>query len=143
MGLLASVGRALGVARVVLRRADLTTAGSGASVMPALVERLRELAPDQTRLVTNDTYFEGVILRERVADFQAVVTDALGEPAKAIGVRAAFEDDLERLVDSRGGIDKGQCLHLRCFSDDGSVAFAAFWPWSDGKHVTLKAGLYD
>jgi hypothetical protein len=142
MGILKAVGRALGVSKVTVSRSGIGCSGTATEVIPPLIVAISALGPRETRRVSTEQYFEGVITKERLGEFTALLEEAFGAPAKPFGSRGDFEGDLEALVDSRGGIDKGQCLYIRSYEDDGRVAFAALWPWSDGHSITLKVGIY-
>ena len=142
MGIIQSVGRALGVSKVIVSRSGIACSGTAAEVTLPLIVAIAALGPRETRRVSTAHYFEGVITKERLSEFSALLEGAFGAPAKPFGSRGDFEGDLETLVDSRGGIDKGQCLYMRGYEGDGRVAFAALWPWSDGHSITLKVGIY-
>jgi hypothetical protein len=46
-----------------------------------------------------------------------------------------------RMTEDYGGIQTGQTLFMREFDDFNVMAM--FWPWQDGKHVTLKITLLE
>jgi hypothetical protein len=116
--------------------------GAAREATVPLIRRLREQLPLELRSETTTDYLEGVLPAAALESSRAILEEVLGPPAKPFGARPRFEAALEKLVDSRGGIEKGQCLFLRRFAD-GRVAFAALWPWSGGERVTLKVGVYD
>ena len=89
-----------------------------------------------------DVYLEAIVSQDALDAGCRILEAVLGPPAKPFGVKASFEGEVQALVDSRGGIQKNQALYLRRYEDD-RIAFAALWPWSDGRRVTLKLGIYD
>jgi hypothetical protein len=142
MGLLDSIARVLGTSKLVVGRDDITAPGAGTNAVRALLDDVATTKPTETR-ARQPLYFEGVIERARMDELCSVLESHLGAPAQPFDRVAQFEDGLDDLIASHGGIFRGQCLYLRQFEDDGAVAFAALWPWENGRLVTLKVGLYD
>ena len=141
MGLLDSLARALGATKPVVRRDDITVPGNGTDAVLALLDDVKAASPTEIRSQQR-LYFEGVVQHKRLDELCAVLEKHLGAPAQPFGRVAEFEDGLDDLIATHGGIFRGQCLYLRQFEGDGGVAFAALWPWENGQLVTLKVGLY-
>jgi len=116
----------------------------GAAV-PALQQLIREigvLKPKEIRPESSEDNLDAVILRERLEEYETMLQGVFGKPAKAFDEKCRFAEALDDKIDSIGGIDKGQCLYLRCFEDD-CILYAALWPWGDPDKITLKLGMFD
>ncbi|MEZ6184029.1 MAG: hypothetical protein R3F62_03345 [Planctomycetota bacterium] len=139
MGLFDALRGLVGGARVQLDEPDAE--GEAAAAVAALIPQLKQALSLELREGCTEAYLEAVLKRPELDACTGALTGALGEPKKPFGERPAFDRALAKLIDSQGGIEAGQCLFLRRFSD-GRVAFAALWPWSNGAQITLKLGVY-
>ena len=138
MGLLSVVAKVLG--DVTCLDAPPATGNASASVGPLIVD-LRKVPSTEIRDGSTAEYLEVVLQRARLEEFTRILDAFFGPPAKPFGQRPRFYRPLRRLVESRGGIMKDQCLYLRHY-DDQYVAFAALWPWGNSEKITLKVGVY-
>lgn len=85
-------------------------------------------------------YLEAVVLRPQLAQCEALLRAALGEPVKTFGAKASLPPDLKKAVDKIGGVWPDQCLYAA--PGEGGTLYAALWPWkSDPARITLKLGL--
>ena len=142
MGLLSIVGKVLGGNKEVICLDAPPAAGNASTSVRPLIADLREAPSTEIRGNSTADYLEVVLQRERLEEFTRILDAFLGPPAKPFGQRPRFDRPLRQLVESRGGILKGQCLYLRRY-EDHHVAFAALWPWGDPETITLKVGVYD
>lgn len=116
--------------------------GEARAAVADLIGRITTSIRPALRDGCTDDALDAVLDVGRLDACVTALEHALGPPAKPFGRRAVMSGDVAAMVDSRGGIDTDQCLFLRRYSD-GRVAFAALWPWRDGRSVTLKVGIYD
>ena len=116
--------------------------GTAESAARTLVSELRKGVGFKPKGATTETYLEGVLGRRECDRCCQALEKVLGPPVKLFGERVRFVGALDELIDSGGGIQKGQCLFLQRHAD-GFVAFAVLWPWDDGEHITLKVGVYE
>ena len=143
MGILDTIRSLAGTrGRTVTLVADEVAAGEAGAGVTALIAAVKASIGLRLRDCCTDTYLEAVLELSQRDSCVALLSRVLGEPSKPFGERAVFEDQVDAMVASRGGIDTNQCLFLRRYSD-GRVVFAALWPWSNGVTVTLKVGVYD
>lgn len=138
MGLFSVVANVLG--EVICLDAPPATGNASASVRPLIVD-LRKVPSTEIRDGSSAEYLEVVLECAKLEEFTRVLDAFFGPPAKPFGQRPRFDRPLRQLVQSRGGINKDQCLYLRGHEDQ-YVAFAALWPWGDSKNTTLKVGVY-
>ena len=122
--------------------AEPPAAGEAQPVASNLITVLGEMQPKEVRHESTDDYLEAVIRGERLEEYSLVLAKIFGEPCKPLGVRPRFAGPLAKQVAAIGGVTQKQCLFLRRFEDD-RVAYAALWPWSDPKSITLKVGVLD
>jgi len=141
MGILSAINKVLDGKKLAVRLNDPPAPGRAPDAVRATSTRLRESLSIEVRKAV-DVYLEAVLTSDALDEACRILEDALGPAAKPFGAKATFERALQEQVDSRGGIQKNQALYLRVF-EDGRVAFAALWPWSDGRRTTLKLGIYD
>jgi len=81
-----------------------------------------------------DNYFEAVILKEETANLTGRLEKFLGLPAWPS--KTSLSSEVENTIQQLGGIRPGQVLYFSRLETD--TVFAMLWPWSDGKHTTLK-----
>jgi len=85
-------------------------------------------------------YLEAVMDTKDMELLLSLLKRYLGPAAKERGKEANLPKEIEELVDSLGGVRKGQSFFCRREGDQ--VIYAALWPWeSDPSKVTLKAGV--
>ena len=134
MGILSAITKALEGKKTAVRLDDPPAAGSARDAVSSLSSKLREALSIEVRSAV-DVYLEAMLPRDALQAGCRILEAALGPPAKPFGAKASFEGEVQALVDSRGGIQKSQALYLRRYEDD-RIAFAALWPWSDGRWIT-------
>ncbi len=107
----------------------------------AIVDKLLTL-PDVKR---HESRFEGEIALvapgPQRAAVNEVVEEALGKPAKPEGEEIPAELQDNPLIETIGGLRKGQTLYLQNLG--GELTFyLAYWPWSGGARFTIKLGVF-
>ncbi len=85
-------------------------------------------------------YLEAVIGTKDLELLNSILTKYLGPAAKESGKEGSLPIEIQKIVDSLGGLRKEQTFFYR---QQGSVVlYAAIWPWeSDPSKVTLKSGV--
>ena len=111
-------------------------------IMRAIIAKLNaEVAMEVRSAPDSGTAMEAVVTRPNLARCFAVLSEALGPPAKEFGTAAAFDKPTQRFVDGIGGIRKDQSLFLKV-GDNQQVGYVALWPWaSDATRITVKIGI--
>lgn len=85
-------------------------------------------------------YLEAVIDTKDLGLLLSLLKGYLGPAAKERGRETDLPNKIEELVDSLGGLRKGQSFFYR--QEGNQLIYAALWPWeSDPSKVTLKAGV--
>jgi hypothetical protein len=85
-------------------------------------------------------YLEAVLQKKDLELLNSLMEKHLGPAAKEPGKEANLPKEIQKLVDSLGGLRKEQSFFYR--QDDHRVIYAAIWPWgSDPSKVTLKSGV--
>jgi hypothetical protein len=81
-----------------------------------------------------DNYFEGVVVKNELANLNGRLGKMLGEPAWPSKNRLSYQ--MQESVKAFGGIMPGQTLYFK--SEGPDAVFAMLWPWQDGMHTTVK-----
>ena len=85
-------------------------------------------------------YLEAVMNAKDIELLNSLLKRYLGPAAKERGKEANLPKEIEELVDSLGGLRKGQSFFYR--QNGNQVTFVALWPWeSDPAKITLKCGV--
>jgi hypothetical protein len=85
-------------------------------------------------------YLEAVLHTKDLGLLNSLLEKHLGPPAKEFGKETKMPKEIEKLVDSLGGLRNGQSFFYR--QDGHQVIYGAIWPWeSDPNKVTLKSGV--
>jgi hypothetical protein len=84
-----------------------------------------------------DDLFELVFFQKDIDEWARILSAFLGEPVKPSG-KSPTTEDLE-LTESTGSIRIEQTLFERRI-ENGTI-IAKFWPWKDGRHITLRMAL--
>jgi hypothetical protein len=85
-------------------------------------------------------YLEAVINTGDLELLNSLLEKYLGSAAKERGKEANLPKEIEELVDSLGGVRKGQSFFYR--QEGHQVIYAALWPWeSNPTKLTLKSGV--
>jgi hypothetical protein len=107
-----------------------------------LIEELRATLRMEVRVNSRGTeYLEAVIGRNDLELLQPLLTKHFGSPAKEVGKAAALPVEIQRLVDSMGGLRIEQAFFYKQ-AEGRQVLYAALWPWeSNPEKITLKTGV--
>lgn len=81
--------------------------------------------------------FEIVFFQKDIAEWGRILVAFLGEPVKPSGTLPSSKD-LE-LTEHTGSIRIEQTLFEKHF--DNGIIIAKFWPWKDGRLITLRMAL--
>jgi len=85
-------------------------------------------------------YLEAVLQKKDLELLNSLLEKHLGPVAKEPGKEANLPKEIQKLVDSLGGLRKEQSFFYR--QEDHRVIYAAIWPWvSDPNKMTLKSGI--
>ena len=85
-------------------------------------------------------YLEAVVEREDLELLESLLTRHLGRAAKERGNEAHLPTEVQRFVDSMGGLWVDQSFYYAQGASN-DIAFALLWPWaSNPKKITLKVG---
>ncbi|HNX80997.1 MAG TPA: hypothetical protein PKL77_02495 [Candidatus Omnitrophota bacterium] len=82
-------------------------------------------------------YFEGVIDAAQRQNMCACLENFLGKPVWPSN--GDLPEHIEEAIQDLGGVWENQMLYFG--GDSPQAVFAMLWPWSDGKHITVKVGL--
>ena len=89
---------------------------------------------------TEDNYFEAVFQSKDLDALLSVIREHVGDSIKSPGKRAKFPKDINKLVNSIGGLRPDQSFYFKQ-EPSGEYVYAALWPWqSDPSRITLKIG---
>jgi hypothetical protein len=87
-------------------------------------------------------YLEAVIDRKDLEVLDTLLRKHLGPPAKEPEKEGKFPKEIQRLVDSLGGLRIEQSFFYR--KDGNQLIYAALWPWESDPHkITLKSGVIE
>ncbi len=86
-------------------------------------------------------YLEAVVKAGELELLKSLLTKHLGMEAKEPGKKVDFPPEIQRLIDSIGGLRMEQSFFYRK-TGDHTAFYAALWPWaSDSGRITLKMGI--
>jgi hypothetical protein len=85
-------------------------------------------------------YLEAVLHKKDLELLNSLLKNHLGPAAKESGKEANLPKEIQKLVDSLGGVRNEQSFFYR--QDGHQVIYAAIWPWqSNPNKITLKSGV--
>ena len=85
-------------------------------------------------------YLEAVLDKKDLELISSLLKNHLGPAAKESGKEANLPKEIQKLVDSLGGVRNEQSFFYR--QDGHQVIYAAIWPWqSNPNKMTLKSGV--
>ncbi len=85
-------------------------------------------------------YLEAVINTKDLELLNALLRKYLGSAIKEYWKEANLPKEIQKIVDSLGGLRNEQSFFYR--QDGNQVTYAAIWPWkSDPNKITLKSGV--
>lgn len=98
-----------------------------------IIQKCMQFEIYQQRTVSED-YAEIVMYTKEIFKWKIIFDEIFGEPASPAGIKPTKED-LE-LTHAFGGLFDDQTLYAG--EIDGQRIIVMFWPWQDGKRVTIK-----
>ena len=106
-----------------------------------MIDEIKETVSMEIRSNSRGSeYLEAVINTKDIELLNSLLKRYLGSAAKEHGKKANLPKEIEELVDSLGGVRKGQSFFYR--QDGHQLIYAALWPWeSDPTKITLKSGV--
>ena len=85
-------------------------------------------------------YLEAVIVKKDLNLLESLLKKYLGPLAKGPGKETNLPEEIQKIVDSLGGLWNGQSFFYK--QESNEVIFAALWPWeTDPNKITLKSGI--
>lgn len=87
----------------------------------------------QQRMVS-DNYAEIVMFTKEIFKWSVIFNELLGDPVSPAGFNPTAEHT--QITKDYGGIFADQTLYKKDFPENTVIAM--FWPWQDGKRVTVK-----
>ena len=85
-------------------------------------------------------YLQAVVNKKDLELLNSLLKKYLGPPAKESGKKVNLPKEIQKIVDSLGGLRNGQSFFYR--QDGNKVTYAAIWPWeSIPDKITLKSGV--
>lgn len=105
-----------------------------------MIEEIRETLTMEIRPISQGLeYLEAVISKNDLDLLRSLLRKHLGPAAKESGKEANLPKEIQKVVDSLGGLRFEQSFFYRKDGDD--VTYAAIWPWqSNPDKITLKSG---
>ena len=89
---------------------------------------------------TGDNYFEAVLQSKDLNALLSILGQHVGDSLKSPGKRVKFPKNVNKLVDSIGGLRPDQSFYFKQ-ETNGEYIYVALWPWqSDPSKTTLKIG---
>ena len=105
-------------------------------VIKEIIESCKGFEVYQQRMVS-DNYAEIVMYTEEISKWAAIFNEIFGDPVSLAGSNPTAED--MQITKEYGGIFTDQTLYKKDFPD--STIIAMFWPWQDGKRITVKVAI--
>lgn len=105
-----------------------------------MIEELKETLRMEVRPTPQDLeYLEAVLQKEDLPLLHSLLVKHLGSAAKESGEETNLPEEIQKLVDSFGGLRKEQSFFYR--REGRQILYAAIWPWqSNPNKITLKSG---
>jgi len=106
-----------------------------------MIEEIKETLRMEIRPNSQGSeYFEAVINEKDLELLNSILKKHLGPAAKESGEKANFSKEIQKIVDTLGGLRKEQSFF--CRQEGNKVMYAAIWPWaSNPDKITLKSGV--
>ena len=98
-----------------------------------IIERCKGFEIYQQRMVS-DNYAELVMYTKEMFKWSVIFNEIFGDPVSPAGINPTAED--MQITREYGGIFTDQTLHKKDFPENTIIAM--FWPWQDGKRITVK-----
>jgi len=90
----------------------------------------------ETLRTESDTYFEVVLLKAKLSDYNCALQGILGKISWPSD--RPLTANIKAAIAQHGSVTPGQTLYS--MQEGKHILFAMLWPWSDQEHITLKAG---
>jgi len=85
-------------------------------------------------------YLEAVLQKEDLKLLNSLLRKHLGPAAKECGEETNLPEEIQKLVDSLGGLRNEQSFFYK--QEGHQIIYAAIWPWqSNPNKITLKSGV--
>jgi len=106
-----------------------------------MIEKIRETLTMEIRPNSIGLeYLEAVVNKKDLELLNSLLEKYLGPAAKESGKKVNLPKEIQKLVDSLGGLRNEQSFFYR--QDGNKVMYAAIWPWeSNPDKLTLKSGV--
>jgi hypothetical protein len=110
-------------------------------IMLNMIEEIKETLKVEIRPISKGLeYLEAVINQKDLELLNALLKKHLGPAAKESGKETNLPKEIQKIVDSLGGLRNEQSFFYR--QDGNKVIYAAIWPWtSNPDKITLKSGV--
>ena len=109
--------------------------------MMNMIEEIKETLKMEIRPISQGSeYLEAVINQKDLESLNSLLKKHLGPAAKESGKETNLPKEIQKIVDSLGGLRNEQSFF---YAQDGNkVLYAAIWPWtSNPNKITLKSGV--
>ncbi len=105
-----------------------------------LIEEIRKTIDMEIRPSSKGKeYLEAVVKIAELESLQSILEKYLGSAAKEPGKEATLPGEIQKMVDSMGGLRREQSFFYK--KEGSGIVYAALWPWeSNPKKITLKSG---
>src|SRR5574342_1356798 len=106
-----------------------------------LLEEIKRTLLIETRLNSiGGEYLERVVNRKDLESLNSLLRKHLGPAVKEPGREAYLPKEIQKIVDTFGGLRNEQSLFYR--QEGNKVIYASIWPWaSNPDKMTLKCGV--
>jgi hypothetical protein len=106
-----------------------------------MIEEIKETITMEIRPISQGLeYLEAVINKRDLESLESLLRKHLGPAAKEFGEEVMLPEEIQKVVDSLGGLRFEQSFFYR--KDGDEVTYAAIWPWqSNPDKITLKSGV--
>ncbi len=106
-----------------------------------MIEEMKETLTMEIRPVSQGLeYLEAVINGKDLGLLNSLLRKHFGPAAKESGKETNLPKEIQKIVDSLGGLRNEQSFFYR--QEGNKVIYAAIWPWmSNPNKITLKSGI--
>jgi hypothetical protein len=106
-----------------------------------LIEEMKETLTMEIRPISQGLkYLEAVIDARNLGLLNSLLKKHLGPAAKESGRETKLPKEIQKIVDSLGGVRNEQSFFYR--QEGNKIIYAAIWPWiSNPDKITLKSGI--
>jgi hypothetical protein len=106
-----------------------------------LIEEIKKMLKMEIRPSSKGKeYLEAVVDRGELESLQSILKKYLGTAAKEPGKEAKLPREIQKKIDSMGGLRIDQSFFYK--KEGAQIVFAVLWPWeSNPEKITLKSGV--